>query len=84
MCIVVLFCGKDLLYFNGNICLKEGDILCVIGQEYYLFVLGKLFSQLFSIQLDECFFGDFIFDVDVKFDDIFQIYGFNLEQGVDK
>lgn len=70
MWIVVLFCNNVLLYFIGSICLWEGDILCVIGWEYDLLVFGKMFSQLLLVVFDQCFFGDFIFDVEVCFVDV--------------
>lgn len=81
ICIVVLFCNNELFYFMGSICLQEGDVFCVIGWECDLLVLGKLFSQLLLVLLDQCFFGDFIFEVNVKFVDVVFIYG--LEEGME-
>ena len=77
--VVALFREKLLQHPSGSTRLEAGDILCIVGHESDLPLLGKLFSQAPKRSLDISFFGDFIIQGDAELADLAMLYSLQLK-----
>ena len=78
--IVALFRDNVLLHPSGSTKLMAGDILCIIGHDADLPVLGRMFSETPQRNFDFDFFGDFMLDGAAKLDDLAMFYTLDLSE----
>lgn len=72
--IVALFRNNVLLHPSGSTRLEANDILCIIGHDEDLPVLGHMFSDKPKRGLDMSFFGDFLIDGQAHINDLANYY----------
>ncbi len=72
--IVALFRDKQLLHPSGSTRLQARDILCIIGHDHDLPVLGRMFSESPARNQDLSFFGDFLIDGSARLADLAMFY----------
>ncbi len=78
--IVALFRDNVLLHPSGSSKLMAGDVLCIIGHDADLPVLGRMFSETPQRNFDFEFFGDFMLDGSAKLDDLAMFYSLDLSE----
>ena len=78
--IVALFRDNQLLHPSGSSILETGDILCIIGHDHDLAVLGHMFSETPERGLTPNFFGDFMLDGQAKLVDLAHFYPIDLSK----
>jgi len=76
--IVALFRDNKLYHPSGSTVLETGDILCIVGHDYDLPVLGHMFSETPKRGLDLSFFGDFMLDGQARLVDLANFYPIDL------
>lgn len=76
--IVALFRDNKLYHPSGSTVLETGDILCIVGHDYDLPVLGHMFSETPKRGLDLSFFGDFMLDGQARLIDLANFYPIDL------
>src|SRR5690554_7375184 len=72
--VVALFRNNQLLHPSGSTVLETNDILCIVGHDYDLPVLGHMFSETPKRGLDLSFFGDFMLDGQARLADLAHFY----------
>lgn len=78
--IVALFRNRQLLHPSGSSKLEAGDILCIIGHDHDLPILGRMFSETPERNLDIQFFGDFLIDGNARLQDLAMFYPISMEE----
>lgn len=78
--IVALFRNNQLLHPSGSTRLEAFDILCIVGHEEDLPVLGHMFSDPPKRGLDLTFFGDFLIDGKAHIADLANFYPIDASQ----
>ncbi len=78
--IVALFRNRQLLHPSGSSKLEAGDILCIIGHDHDLPILGRMFSETPERNLDLQFFGDFLIDGNARLQDLAMFYPISMEE----
>lgn len=78
--IVALFRDNLLLHPSGSSKLMAGDVLCIMGHDADLPVLGRMFSETPQRNFDFEFFGDFMLDGSARLEDLAMFYSLDLRE----